>query len=167
MCEVQLNLAEYVQAKHKIHRFYSILRCESENGVDAALLAKVYTRFDACQTQKEKCVQCVWWTQRRKPPAQTPDSSVRARGLSSVRGWRQPAIRLQRARRIRRISCTPRSPLSWRCGAQRDAQKGLGAFDDAARRGPEQQAAHTGTHRIDQGQHATAVRELTNPARPQ
>eukprot|EP00750_Incisomonas_marina_P009414 INCI15994.2.p1 GENE.INCI15994.2~~INCI15994.2.p1 ORF type:complete len:385 (+),score=90.23 INCI15994.2:153-1307(+) len=33
VCEVQLNLKDYANVKHKIHKFYSILRCEVRQGL--------------------------------------------------------------------------------------------------------------------------------------
>ena len=37
VCEVQLNLDAYVDVKHAIHRFYSMLRCETRAGLNGLL----------------------------------------------------------------------------------------------------------------------------------
>lgn len=42
ICEIQLNLAAYVRVKHQIHRFYSLLRCETEAALDLLLRKKAH-----------------------------------------------------------------------------------------------------------------------------
>ena len=42
ICEVQLNLSTHVKVKHQIHRFYSILRCEKESGIDMQISKKAF-----------------------------------------------------------------------------------------------------------------------------
>jgi len=42
VCELQLNLDAYVDVKHKIHRYYSILRCEQKEGLGQLLRKRAH-----------------------------------------------------------------------------------------------------------------------------